>query len=226
MRILGLDTATRRASVGVWCDGQIVAEESIGSNRNHAVTLLPLIDDTLRQAGCSIRDVEAVAVSSGPGSFSGLRVGLSVAKGLVCATGARIIAVPTLEALARTVDGPQEAICTLLDAYKGELYAAVFAPAARGWSRLTPDTLLTPEGLRGWLPLPCTVVGDTGAPYGDLLREQFGSAITILPFETYGPRGGVVAALGWQRLQAGESADATHLEPFYIRPSHAASIST
>src|SRR5262249_40289368 len=156
-----------------WCDGQIAAEKSTASTGNHSISLLPLIDETLREASCSLGDVEAVAVSGGPGSFSGLRVGLSVAKGLAYATGIRVVAVPTLEALARTVEASEAAICALLDAHKGELYAAIFGSAAENWSRRTPDLVITPERLRNWLPVPCTVIGDATVSYEVFLREQF-----------------------------------------------------
>jgi tRNA threonylcarbamoyladenosine biosynthesis protein TsaB len=229
VRILGFDTATRQASVGLWSDGQIIAEVS-GASQNHAVSLLPFIDDTLRQAGCAIGDVDAVAVSSGPGSFSGLRVGLSVAKGLACATGVRVIPVPTLAALARSLHPArlpasqrEQTICTLLDAHKGELYAATFAPAAQGGERLTPDTVVTAEALLPHLPLPCLILGDAVVTYGAFLRERLGDAVTLLPFDAYAPRGGAVAALAAESLPAGAGTDATHLEPCYIRPSYAES---
>jgi tRNA threonylcarbamoyladenosine biosynthesis protein TsaB len=102
VRILGLDTATWKASVGLRIDGQCVSERSRIADGSHAVSLLSLIEEVLRDGGCAVPDLDAVAVSGGPGSFTGLRIGLSIAKGLAYATGACLIAVPTLEALART----------------------------------------------------------------------------------------------------------------------------
>lgn len=221
MRILGVDTATRRASVGVLIDGVVIVEQSQVAESNHAVSLLPLIADVLRQAHCSVGDLEVVAVSAGPGSFTGLRIGLSVAKGLARATGLRLVAVPTLEALAATVDDHHGTVCTLLDARRGELYAACFAAAPSGCTRLTADTLVTPEALLPQLPTPCVVVGDAVVRYGAWLREQLGARVTLLPFETHGPRGGVVARLGGERLRAGQCDPLPDMEPFYIRPSEA-----
>jgi len=221
VRVLGLDTATWRASVGLLIDGKVVAEESQVADGNHAVSLLPLIDAVLRCADCSVRGLDAVAVSSGPGSFTGLRIGLSVAKGLACATGLHLVAVPTLEALARTVADRHGVICALLDARKGELYAACFESSARGWRRLTADALVTPEALLDILPTPCTILGDAVDVYGPWLHQRLGSRITLLPFESYGPRGGVIASMGWERFQTGRSAPLHDLEPFYIRPSEA-----
>lgn len=221
MRVVGVDTATWRASVGLISDGAVVAEQSLVTTGNHAASLLPLIDDVLRRAGCSVDSIDAIAVSNGPGSFTGLRIGLSVAKGIAYATGARLIPVPTLEALARTVVHYEGAICPVLDARKGELYAASFESSAAGLKRLTADALVTPESLLEVLPTPCVVLGDAVERYGEFFKSRLGPRVTVLPFETYAPRGGVVARMGWERLQAGETADLLQLEPCYVRPSEA-----
>jgi len=185
------------------------------------VALLPLIEDALREVDCTIDVFDAIAVSGGPGSFTGLRIAFSVAKGLACGTGAQLVTVPTLEALARTITDQRGVICALLDARKGELYAACFESSANRWRRLTSDTLTTPDALLAILPTPCVVVGDAVDSYGDWLRDRLGPAVTLLPFATYGPRGGVVAALGAERLRAGATADIPSLEPCYIRRSEA-----
>jgi len=221
VRILGLDTATRRASAGLLIDGEVVAEQAQLANGSHAVTVLPLVADTLRRAGCRVRDLDAVAVSGGPGGFTGLRVGLSVAKGLACATGVPVVAVPTLEALARTLSYREGIIWTLLDARKGELYAACFESVSGAVRRLTPDAVVTPSELVEHIALPCVVIGDAVERYGAFLQEHLGDRATLLPYDTYGPRGGVVATVGWERLQAGATENAASLEPFYVRPSDA-----
>jgi tRNA threonylcarbamoyladenosine biosynthesis protein TsaB len=221
VRILGLDTATRRASVGLRIDGQVVFEKSQVAEGSHAVSLLALIDEVLRTGGCAARDLDAVAVSGGPGSFTGLRVGLCVAKGLTYATGARLIAVPTLEALARTVTDRDGAICALLDARKGELYAACFDTSRGSLKRLTDDLLLSPEALLEKLPRPCVILGDAVAAYGSFLQSRLGTDATLLPSDSHGPRGGVVAAMGEERLEAGQPDALSHLEPAYIRPCEA-----
>lgn len=221
MRILGVDTATWRASVGLVIDGTVVTEQSLSTTGNHAASLLPLIDEVLGRAACPVAVLDAIAVSSGPGSFTGLRIALSVAKGVAYATGARLVAVPTLEALARTVTDYEGVICPVLDARKGELYAAAFESRPTGLKRLTADALVTPESLLEVLPTPCVVLGDAVPRYGALLASRLGAAVTLLPFETHAPRGGIVALLGWERMQAGQTADLHQLEPFYIRPSEA-----
>lgn len=221
MRILGLDTATRRESVGIIADGEIVAEQSTTAGGSHAVSLLPLIDAVLRRAGCAVGALDGIAVSSGPGSFTGLRVGLSVAKGLARATGARLIGVSTLEALARTVTDSCDPVCALLDARKGEVYAACFEAAALEWRRLTEDYVGSVEALLPTLPMRCVVVGDAVPTYGAFLQSRLGSRVTLLPFEAHGPRGATVAALGWERWQTGGMDEPRDLEPRYLRASEA-----
>lgn len=222
MRVLGFDTATWKASVGILVDGQVVAEASRAADGSHAVSLLPLIAEVLSAANCQTSDLDAIAVSGGPGSFTGLRIGFSVAKGLAWATGTGVIAVPTLEALARTVADHEGTVCALLDARKGELYCACFTSAGGTWKQLMPDSLVTPQELLDRLPTPCVIVGDAVVAYEAFLREKLGARVTVLPFETHGPRGGVVASLAWQRLQAGEQpVDLSAMEPVYIRRSEA-----
>ena len=260
MRILGLDTATWKASVGLRIDGQLAAERSRTADGSHAVSLLSLIEEVLQYGSCSVRDLDAVAVSGGPGSFTGLRIGLSVAKGLAYATGACLVAVPTLEALARTVAHLDGKVCPVLDARKGELYAACFQSSNGVLQRLTDDLLLTAEELlalldasnlpgmsrvssgaarseptasgpvelaaRGpaslnILPTPCVMLGDAVAAYGRFFQQHLGAAVTLLPSDTHGPSGGVVAAMADERLRDGEPDDLSQLEPRYIRPSEA-----
>lgn len=222
MRILGLDTATSRASVGLLVDGEVVDEQSQVARGSHAVTVLPLIADTLHRAGCRVRDLDAIAVSSGPGSFTGLRVGLSVAKGLACATAVPVVAVPTLEALARTLPQDQGCIWTILDARKGEVYAASFeSVSAGGVRRLTPDTVVSAAELVTQMTVPCVVVGDALPRYGAFLQAQLGAGATLLPYDTYGASGGVVAIMGCERLRAGAADLAASIEPVYVRPSDA-----
>jgi tRNA threonylcarbamoyladenosine biosynthesis protein TsaB len=146
---------------------------------------------------------------------------MSVAKGLACAIGLRVVGVPTLEALARSVVAHPGVICALLDARKGELYAACFEAQDGALRRLSADALLTPQQLIALLPMPCVIVGDAVDTYGEFLRSHLGARATVLPFPSYGPRGGVVAALGWERIRAGEGEDLPSLEPSYVRPSEA-----
>ena len=151
MHVLGVDTATQRASVAVVAGDAILAELTMDS-RSHAASIVPLIEAVLQQAACTVEALDAIAVSAGPGSFTGLRVGLSVAKGIACATGARVVPIPTLEALAHVAPTAAGVVCPLLDARKGELYAACFERTGGVWRQRLDASLVTPEQLVAALP--------------------------------------------------------------------------
>jgi tRNA threonylcarbamoyladenosine biosynthesis protein TsaB len=217
--VLGLDTATWTAAVGVARDGTVLAEDVEPASRSHIASLPQLVERVLARAGLGIRDVEAVAVSIGPGSFTGLRIGLGLAKGIAFAGGLPMATVPTLEALAHVAGAaPGTTVCTALDARKREVYAALFRIDPAGVpERLGPDAALPPDALAARLPAGTVLVGDAGETYPD----AFPANVVRLPFASHHPRGGVVARLGAQRLEAGESADLGSVEPAYIRASEA-----
>ena len=195
-------------------DGTVLAEDEYRESRSHTATLPALVDQVLARAALSIDDVEALAVSIGPGSFTGLRIGLALAKGIALAGGLPVVGVPTLEALAWVAEAsPGQTICAALDARKREVYAALFAATGGAPRRLSPDLALSPEVLVGRLTPPCVVVGDASEVYGALL----GARAVLRPFATHHPRGGVIARLGFERLLAGEGGNPGPLEPTYVR---------
>ena len=200
--------------MGVARDGVVLAEGVHRESRSHTVSLPALVARLLADAGLRIDDVEALAVSIGPGSFTGLRIGLALAKGLAFAGGLPLVGVPTLDALAHVAEAaPGVSICAAIDARKREVYAALFVADPAGPRRQTPDLALAPEALADRLPSPCVLVGDAGEVYGDVLAPR----TTIRPFATHHPRGGIVARLGFARLAAGERDDVGALEPAYVR---------
>jgi tRNA threonylcarbamoyladenosine biosynthesis protein TsaB len=199
-------------------DGAVLAEGVHRESRSHTGSLPLLVERVLGDAGVALEDVEGIAVSIGPGSFTGLRIGLALAKGFAFAGALPLVGVPTLEALAWVAAAaPETTVCAALDARKREVYAALFTATADGPRRLTPDLALTPAALAARLPRPCTLVGDAGEVYGDVL----GAHAHLLPFATHHPRGGVIARLGAARLAAGEGANPGALEPVYVRPPDA-----
>ena len=199
-------------------DGVVLADAAEPESRSHAKSLPGLVARALAEAGVELGGLHAVAVSIGPGSFTGLRIGLGWAKGVAFAARIPLVTVPTLEALAWAADAAAgEQVCAALDARKGEVYAALFAATAAGPRRLSEDLALRPVDLAARLERPCVLVGDAGSVYGDVL----GARATIRPFATHHPRGGIVARLGWQRLLAGAAANPGEVEPVYVRPPEA-----
>ena len=200
-------------------DDQVLAEDAATTSRSHVGSLPRLVEDVLARAGLAIRDVEGMVVSIGPGSFTGLRIGLGLAKGFAYAGGLPLAAVPTLEALAEVAGAlPGQTVCAALDARKREVYAAVFQvdPSGR-LRRLGADHAVAPEILADRLPAGTILVGDAGEVY----PEAFESRTIRRPFATHHPRGGIVARLGARRLAAGEAVDLGTVEPVYVRPPEA-----
>ena len=198
----------------------MLAEDAAPDSRSQLAALPTLVERVLARAGVGLEDIQAVAVSIGPGSFTGLRIGLALAKGIAFAGRVPVVGVPTLEALAWVADAtPGELVCAALDARKREVYAALFVMGGAGPERRTPDLALAPDALSGRLTSPCVLIGDAPEVYADVLQ---GPGRTVRPFASHHPRGGVVARLGWERLRAGDVPNVGELEPTYVRPPDAA----
>lgn len=195
-----------------------MATASLRNGATHAASLPRLVRAALSAAGAGIEAVDGVAVSIGPGSFTGLRIGLAFAKGLALAGGIPLVGVSTLEALATVAPAPAGGrICAALDARRGECWAAFFRRAATGLERLGPDAAVPAEALAGQLDPGTVVVGDAPEAY----RGLFDGRAEVLPFDRFHPQGDAVARLGWQRLARGEQDDVGRLEPVYVRPPDA-----
>lgn len=176
---------------------------------------LPLqVRALVARSGVRLDDVQALAVSVGPGSFTGLRIAIAFAKGLAFAGDVPVAAVSTLEALAVVAAAsPGERVCAALDARKGEIYAALFEAGVGGaLARLTPDAVWQPAALAAACGAGGVVVGD--AP--DVYAHAF-AGMTVRPFASHHPRGDVVARLGAARLVAGADTPLAALEPAYVR---------
>lgn len=183
------------------------------------------IDGVLRAARWDLADVEAFAVALGPGSFTGLRIGLSTVKGLAFATGKPAVGVPTLDALAWALPFCAYPVCPVLDAKKNEVYAALYrtrdgrleildAPRA-----VAPATLA--EELRASTEGPVVFVGDAVAPFAGILTEILGTRARLAPANLRLPSAVTVGELGGSALGRGETGDPAQLVPLYLRPSEA-----
>jgi tRNA threonylcarbamoyladenosine biosynthesis protein TsaB len=225
MRVLGIDTATWITSVGLVDGDRVVAERAERAASSHGEMLAPLLARLLADGACAVADLEGVAVSMGPGSFTGLRVGLATAKGLAFASGLPVVGVSTLDALARVADAEAgEFVCPILDARKGELYAALYAAEpGGGLERLTDDLAVRPPELAERIGdgRRCRFLGDGAEVYGEVLERLLGPVALVLPFSHYRPRGAVVAMLGATQLAVGGGDAAGTLEPHYVRAPQA-----
>ena len=206
-------------------DGRVLAE-AWRSVVSHGAELPEAVAGLLGRAGLSIRELRAIAVGIGPGSFTGLRVGLSYAKGLKLATGCALLGIPSLDslalaALAETSIAPGRLICPVLDARRGEVYAALYRTSGDGLKKLSDDLVVTLENLAPHLGTDALLVGDAKAEEARRLAVRAGGQATYLEMTSLRLRGRVVAALGAARLAAGETDSASILEPRYVRSAEA-----
>jgi len=224
LRILALDTATRTCSVALVRDGEVLAERTERGAANHAATLPQLVADVLDEAGERLAAGDAVAVAIGPGSFTGLRIGLSFAKGLAFASGLRIVGVPTLDALALAAPPWDGVLCAALDARKQEIYAALYGRDDRDARivRLGAPVALGAADLIAALTPPCSIIGDVVEAYGALFTASLGAGVRLLASDAHPPRAAATARLAAARLRALPAGDdLIALTPAYLRPPEA-----
>jgi tRNA threonylcarbamoyladenosine biosynthesis protein TsaB len=221
MLVLGVETSTMQGGVALLGENGLVSEYTLNLEATHSERLLPAIDHMLRDVGVGLDALGGIAVSIGPGSFTGLRIGVSTVKGLVYATGLPAVGIPTLEALAWSVPYAREQICPILDARKQEVYAALFRYERGALLRVMEDAALAPEALCGKIRKPTLFLGDGLGTYGELFRRILGEKMLIPPLASRGARPACVAELGRQRLLRGERDATESLVPRYLRPSEA-----
>ena len=221
MLVLGVETSTMQGGAALVGDDGLCSEYTLNVEATHSERLLPTIDRMLRDAGVSLVELSGIAVSIGPGSFTGLRIGLSTVKGLAYSTGLPVVGVPTLEALAWAVPFGREQVCPVLDARKQEVYAALFRYERGELVRVMEDAALAPEALCAKIRRPTLFIGDALAVHVELFQRLLGDWLIIPPPPHRGPRPACVAELGRARLLRGEQDPVDALVPRYLRPSEA-----
>lgn len=226
MTLLALETATSTCGVAVWRDGEVEAAAHLHRPRIHAERLTPLIELVLEHGDIDRTDLDAVAVSMGPGSYTGLRIGVSTAKAWALATEADLVGVPTLAAYAaqlQPVAQPGDVVCALLDARRDEVYAGAFRQTNEDLVSHGPTTALPVNELEDWVaPVEGAlwVVGDGGQKSQDALASV-GSQQTVLAPDVVRASAAWVARRGRKRLATDGPDDRASFEPLYVKEVHA-----
>lgn len=222
MIVLGIESATPVAGVAVVNGDIILAERMVNNQRTHSVNLLPMIKASIEEAGITPGDLNGIAVSSGPGSFTGLRIGMSTAKTLAQVWGLPVVGISTLDALAYPLEGLNNLICPVLNARKNEVYTSVY-DGSQGFTRVYGPTAVSPEELAEFLGKyrrGVTFLGDGVPVYKEVLKGLVDRA-SFAPAAASFPRGAGVAELGITELLKGGGVDPLQLIPGYIRLSEA-----
>lgn len=219
--LLTVDTATPCGSVAISRGETLLGEVLVNVKSTHTDRLLLTVRQLLADVGLSVADLDAFGVVVGPGSFTGLRVGVATVKGLALATGLPVFGVSSLRAVAMQVPFPRHPLCVLLDARKSEVYAGLY-----GWEGglpvpLAPETVVPPEKLLATLEGETLFAGDGVASYRTLIVRQLGARAHFVPWPLHLPRASCAAALALDALRRREAVPLEQLVPHYIRPSEA-----
>jgi tRNA threonylcarbamoyladenosine biosynthesis protein TsaB len=220
-RGIAIETSGRIGSIAIVLDGAVLAEEQFAHGLQHAAQILPIIDRLCRGQQWSAADLEQLYVSVGPGSFTGLRIAVTVAKTMALATGVKILAVPTVAVLAANAPDDAKHLLVVLDAKRGHIFTARFERDASGaWVEREPAHLDTLAAMLSRAPRPVHLLGE-GIPYHTGALDPAEAQVVVTPESLWRARAGAVAQIGMGMAVRGEFADPDRLTPIYIRPPEA-----
>ncbi|MBK5252400.1 MAG: tRNA (adenosine(37)-N6)-threonylcarbamoyltransferase complex dimerization subunit type 1 TsaB [Peptostreptococcaceae bacterium] len=224
MNILAFETSGRAASVAVMKDKRIIGEMTVSTKLNHSEKLMPMIDELLEKTEISIKDIDALAVGVGPGSFTGIRIGVSTAKGLALALDIPIAAVSSLRALAYNGIYSDMLVCPIIDARRNQVYSGVFRwEAAELVEVLNEDVYNFKELLFVLKNRNCPILflGEDAYKFKEQMKEVLGeNGILAMPQANF-PRAAAVAGMAIKKIDEKDLENAFTLMPVYLRKAEA-----
>ena len=222
MKVLALETATLAGSVAITDDAEgLIGEVKVNVGIAHSERLMPSIEWLLKASGISIKEIDAFGVSIGPGSFTGLRIGLSAAKGFAFAADRPIVPVRTIDAFARTMPFCRHMICPMLDARKNEVYAGLYRWEDNLCKEILPQTAIDPAELLKKINEPVVFMGEGSKIYKDIIAEVIETNAVFAPLSKMSPSASTVAEIAIEKIRQGVTTDPVSLTPLYIRKSEA-----
>ena len=222
MRILAVDTSTASGSIALLDGARLMAEWTLQSSQTHNRRLLKNIDHFLSELGWTLDDLDGFAVTIGPGSFTGLRIGITTIKTLAWATGKPFAGIPSLDALAAPLGFAAHPICPLIDARKSEIYFALYQPDAKGAIELiAPFQVASPEHIAAKIQTPTIFCGDGWPLCQELFSEELGAWAVAASGPFHIIRASHVGELARKRFQEQPAEDPVTVVPLYVRPAEA-----
>ncbi len=225
MKILAIETSTMLGGIAIADDSGLIAEVRLNVKSTHSERLMTETDHLLKQSGLMISDIDVFAVATGPGSFTGLRIGLSTVKGFSYATGKPIVSVPTLEAFAWTFPYCRYPVCAMLDARKKEVYTALFQWDGEAFTRLIDEVSIKVnrmlEDIRLLSAGKIIFTGEGAVLYKDEIVNIMGEDAIFASIDKMIPAPSNVAAIAMKKALRGEFSEPVSLVPFYLRRSEA-----
>lgn len=214
--ILAIDTATEFAGLALYNEDSVWAEEIWHAARNHTVELTPRLDRMLKKMNLSVSELEAIAVCVGPGSYTGVRIGVAVAKGLALPHNLSVVGISTLDITAYPHQEQKQQVVAIAKAGRKRILVAVYKTTRKKWRQIKPPYLTTIVELAKEIDKPSLITGEISARDADYLQKQ-----TNIKLEVVGPihrvrRPGVLAELGSLKLANNEEDDLNSLNPIYL----------
>jgi tRNA threonylcarbamoyladenosine biosynthesis protein TsaB len=223
LKILAVDTSQKTVSTAVLADNVVRADVFVDSGRHHSEILLPAIDEVFRLAGLQPHEMDLFAVTIGPGSFTGLRIGAATIKGLALATGKPVAGVSTLDALAHHADPVgKRIVCPMLDAQKNQVYTALYRPVADSrMEMIAQEQVVDVDAWLEELKGEVLFLGDGAVKYSRLIYRRFAAGAFIAEGYQNHVKAAVVAVLARDKFKQGQLLDLLTFTPYYLRPSEA-----
>ena len=219
MKILAVDTSATAASVAVAEENKLIGEFSINTALTHSQTLMPMVDELLKNTGLSVNDIDAVAVNAGPGSFTGVRIGVAAVKGIAFPKNLPCVSVSTLESMAYNLLGYDCVVCSVMDARCSQVYNALFKVNGYTVTRMTDDRALSLTDLKLELQNireKIVLVGDGAVLCSKFLDSELEN-VMLAPFNNRIQTASSVAYAAFEKINNGETLTADELMPVYLR---------
>ena len=215
--LLAIDTSTDTASLALVQDGEVLAELTWRCGQNHTVELLPRLAHLLSQANLNLKSTSGIIIARGPGSFNGLRVGVSTAKGLAFSLGIPIVGIGTLEVEAYQYAETGLPICPIFNAGRGEIATAIYQKKGNKWRQLVAEHITTVDALCSLITTKTVFCGEFIPTIATQLRKRLKQKAVILSSAALFRRASFLAELGLRRLKAGDYDNPASLQPIYLR---------
>ncbi|NLJ97375.1 MAG: tRNA (adenosine(37)-N6)-threonylcarbamoyltransferase complex dimerization subunit type 1 TsaB [Clostridiales bacterium] len=224
MKILALDSSGLVASVAIASEDSLLAEYTVNYKKTHSQTLLPMLDEIVSMVELDMSQVDAIAITSGPGSFTGLRIGAATAKGLGLALNKPIIGVPTIDALAYSLYGTHMIVCPIMDARRNQVYTGLYEFVENELVVISQQKVVDIDEIIEEINLTgreTIFLGDGVPIQKERIASRIGVKYSFAPLHMNRQRAGSVAALGFQYYKKGLVETAAEHQPTYLRMSQA-----
>lgn len=224
MLLLAIESSGLVASIGLMEDDKLIGEYTTNFKKTHSQTLLPMMDQVVKMTGVSLDDVDAIVISGGPGSFTGLRIGAATAKGLGLALNKPLVNVPTVDALAFNLYGTEQVICPIMDARRNQVYTGLYTFEGDDFKVICPQKAVGIDEIVeqiNTMGRPVIFLGDGVPVQKEFIKNHITVPCNFVPAHLNAQRAGALAALGKRYYEEGRLETADEHVPEYLRLSQA-----